>query len=141
MAVVSEESSSLLRRGVPRVLALICAPLVLLPVATGTAYAAAVSPGAPLQDGLMPNPFGCRGQTDLPHESSTSGEASTHSRTRCMLVAPRVSVTNAMYRGRFYGAEFLASGSSFRDVSNDSKDAVARWHCAGVGIYTYETDS
>lgn len=58
-----------------------------------------------------------------------------------MRVAPRVSVTNAMYRGRFYGAEFLASGSSFRDVSNDSKDAVARWHCAGVGTYTYETDS
>lgn len=87
---------------------------------------------------IAPNPYGCYGQTDYPHKSN--GDASTHSRTRCNVQLPRVSVWNSMYRGRWYGAEYLASGSSSRNFSTTSYDAVARWWCYGVGTYTYETN-
>jgi hypothetical protein len=80
------------------------------------------------------------GKTDYPHQSD--GEASTHARTVCTLVAPHVSVLSQMYRGRFYGAQAVGDqGSSQRDVSNSSQDAVTRWGCRGVGTYTYGTDS
>ncbi|GEL25746.1 hypothetical protein PSU4_47000 [Pseudonocardia sulfidoxydans NBRC 16205] len=88
---------------------------------------------------VAPNPYGCYGQTDFPHQSS--GDASTHSRTVCSINLVELRVTNDMYRGRWYGPEYLASGSNFRNYATSSNDAVARWRCAGVGIYTYETDS
>lgn len=97
-------------------------------------------PSARLSQGAQLNPWGCMGKTDYPHESA--GEASTHSRTLCTLVAPHVSVTSQMYRGRFYGAQAVGNAaSSQRDVSNTSQDAVTRWGCQGVGTYTYGTDS
>jgi hypothetical protein len=95
---------------------------------------------ARLSQGAVPNPWGCTGKTDYPHESG--GQASTHARTVCNLVAPHVSVTSQMYRGRFYGAEAVGNpASSARDVSDTSQDAVTKWTCRGVGTYTYGTDS
>lgn len=86
---------------------------------------------------LGSNPYGCRGQTDYPHKSGI--DASTHSRTSCTTRVVRVSTTNSMYRQRWYGAEFLDDGASFRNFAVTSRDAVARWTCGNTGIYTYET--
>jgi hypothetical protein len=88
-----------------------------------------------------PNPYGCYGQTDQPHLSSTYGYVNVHARTRCAVNVAYAEAYTELYRGRWYGPQFLNSGDSKREFSYTSGDAVAPWHCAGVGTYTYEGDS
>jgi len=101
----------------------------------------AVSASAAQTDGVQasPNPYGCYGQTDLPHESY--GYASVHGRTHCNAQLVELSVATSLYRGRWYGAQHLGDGSSSRNYSNDSQDAHPHWRCFGAGTYTYEGDS
>lgn len=88
-----------------------------------------------------PNPYGCYGQTDQPHLSATPGYVNVHARTRCAVNVGYLEAYTELYRGRWYGPQFLNSGDSRREFSYTSGDAVAPWHCAGVGTYTYEGDS
>ncbi len=87
------------------------------------------------------NPYGCYGQTDIPHWSNAY--ASVHGRTRCQARLVELSVATTLYRGRWYGAQHLADGSSSRNYSNDSRDATPHWYCATgtTNRYTYEGDS
>lgn len=89
--------------------------------------------------GGAPNPYGCYGQTDRPHPSE--GDVSVHARTNCRVDVVHIKVATSLYRGRWYGAQHLKDGTSGRDFSNTSDDAVARWACYRTGKYTYEADS
>lgn len=87
---------------------------------------------------IVPNPYGCKGQTQLPHYSYP--DASTHSRTSCSVSMVRVYAENWQYRQRWYGAESFGHGTGLRDFATQSTDAVARGNCYNDGYYTYETE-
>jgi hypothetical protein len=89
--------------------------------------------------GSSGNPYGCYGQTDLPHWSLD--DASVHGRTTCDVTVGYLSVQTDLYRGRWYGAEYLNGDTSYRDFNNTSYDATPHWNCHNVGTYTYEGDS
>jgi hypothetical protein len=82
-----------------------------------------------------PNPYGCRGSTAYPHESS--GDVSVHARTKCRDNVGYVAAETSLYRERWYGAQHLDDGQSARNFSYTSYDAVARWMCYRTGTYTY----
>jgi hypothetical protein len=80
---------------------------------------------------LSSNPYGCYGQTDYPHESTTDpGYARVHARTQCNVNVYYIYVYTELYRLRWYGWQYLANGS-----------ASKYWYCKGVGTYTYDAES
>lgn len=89
------------------------------------------------------NPYGCWGQTDLPHKSG--GDASVHARTYCSVRLPWMYVDVDLYRDRWYGLQWLDqddSATSYqKSWSRYQVEANARWYCAGAGTYTYRAYS
>ena len=81
--------------------------------------------------------FPCYGQTDRPHRSThVGGTANVVARTVCFGTA--VYVRTELYRDRWYGPQFLDSGSR---SGTDSVSTNASWRCAGAGTYTYRAYS
>lgn len=80
---------------------------------------------------------GCYGQTDRPHPSSHyPGSVNVEARTVCF--GRSVYVSTALYRDRWYGPQFLDSGSN---SGYGSVETNASWWCSGTGTYTYRAYS
>jgi hypothetical protein len=81
--------------------------------------------------------YPCYGQTDQPHLSAHyPGTVNVIARTVCY--GTGVYVYTELYRDRWYGEQFLDSGS--RSGTN-SVSANASWYCKGAGTYTYRAYS
>ena len=96
-------------------------------------------PGADSRTPIQPDAFqsSCYGQTDRPHLSShVPGTVNVIARTVCP--GESVYVETALYRDRWYGLQFLDSGSksAFGSVSTN-----AAWNCSGTGTYAYRAYS
>jgi len=81
--------------------------------------------------------YPCYGQTDRPHLSThVAGTANVVARTVCY--GTGVYVYTELYRDRWYGQQFLDSGSR---SGTDSVSTNASWYCRGAGTYTYRAYS
>ncbi len=81
--------------------------------------------------------YGCYGQTDRPHLSShVPGTVNVVARTVCP--GESVYVQTSLYRDRWYGPQFLDSGSNSGFGSTSTN---AAWNCSGSGTYTYRAYS
>jgi hypothetical protein len=87
--------------------------------------------------GRAPAAVGCYGQTDQPHPSThVPGTVNVVARTVCPGFA--VYVSTALYRDRWYGQQFLDSGSA---SGTGTATTNASWRCQGAGTYTYRAYS
>lgn len=76
---------------------------------------------------------GCYGQTDKPHYSTHQpGTVNVVARTVCSGFS--VYVSTVLYRHRWYGWQYLNSGSK---SGTSSVEHNVAWNCAGTGTYTY----
>jgi hypothetical protein len=81
--------------------------------------------------------YPCYGQTDRPHLSThVAGTANVVARTVCY--GTGVYVYTELYRDRWYGQQFLDSGSG---SGTNSVSTNASWYCRGAGTYTYRAYS
>ncbi len=121
--------------------ALAASPTVQKPGSTSSSATLGSTGSVSTDATLSGNPYGCYGQTDYPHQSSTSpGYANVHARTRCSVYVYHVYVYTELYRLRWYGWQYLNNGSSNRYNSYYAQDSVS-WYCKGVGTYTYDAES
>ena len=81
-----------------------------------------------------PSPAGCRGSTGYPHKSHRGGNmVSVHAVTKCGLTVERAEVVTMVLRDRWWGLEYVTSGSSRRDNQTWSGEATPHSACRGEG--------
>ena len=81
-----------------------------------------------------PSPAGCRGSTGYPHKSHRGGNmVSVHAMTKCGLTVERAEVVTMVLRDRWWGFEYVMSGSSRRDNQTWSGEATPHSACQGEG--------
>lgn len=89
-----------------------------------------------------PSPAGCRGSTGYPHKSHRGGNmVSVHAVTKCGLTVERAEVVTAVFRDRWWGAQYVMSGSSRR--TNQTWSGVATPHstCRNEGEFMFRAFS
>lgn len=89
--------------------------------------------------GWKPSPAGCKGSTDYPHRSGNM--VSVHARTQCRQTVERAEVVTAVFRDRWWGGEYVMSGSSGRDNHTWSGEATPHSTCRNEGNYTFRAFS
>ena len=86
-----------------------------------------------------PSPAGCKGSTEYPHKSGNS--VSVHAKTECRQVVERAEVVTAVFRDRWWGAQYVMSGSSRRTNQTWSGEATPHSTCRNEGEFMFRAFS
>ena len=89
-----------------------------------------------------PSPAGCRGSTAYPHKSHRGENmVSVHAVTQCDRAVKRAEVVTMVLRDRWWGLEYVMSGSSGRDNQTWSGEATPHSACQGEGEFMFRAFS
>ena len=87
------------------------------------------------------SPAKCTGRTHYPHKSADQVSVSVHAEMNCAYSVERVETVTSIYRDRWYGQEYLISGSSSKNYSSTSGSATPHENCVGEGTHSYRAYS
>lgn len=85
------------------------------------------------------SPAGCKGSTEYPHPSGNM--VSVHAVTQCDQAVVRAEVVTVVLRDRWWGWEYVMSGSSARDNSTWSGEATPHSTCRNEGEFMFRAYS
>ena len=89
-----------------------------------------------------PSPAGCRGSTGYPHKAHRGENmVSVHAVTECGQTVERVEVVTMVLRDRWWGLEYVMSGSSRRTNQTWSGRATPHSACRGEGEFMFRAFS
>ena len=89
-----------------------------------------------------PSPAGCRGSTAYPHKAHRGENmVSVHAVTKCGQTVERVEVVTMVLRDRWWGLEYVMSGSSSHNNDSWSGRATPHSACRGEGEFMFRAFS
>ena len=89
-----------------------------------------------------PSPAGCRGSTAYPHKAHRGENmVSVHAVTECGQTVERVEVVTMVLRDRWWGLEYVMSGSSSHNNDSWSGRATPHSACRGEGEFMFRAFS